>query len=74
MESSDQDKELFYSICFYGKYFHEVHSCVSISNGMRHSNDYDDMDMLNLLSISHIGDEIEMLEHSKISRAVKCDG
>lgn len=54
------------SFVFMGKYLDDVHSCVSISNGMRHSNDYGDMDIhgsspatawttLSLLSISHIG-------------------
>ena len=33
------------SFVFMGKYLDDVHSCVSISNGMRHSNDYGDMDI-----------------------------
>ena len=45
-----------------GKYLDDVHSCVSISNGMRHSNDYIDMNMPEFLSIFHIGNEIRHLD------------
>ena len=36
---------LFISFIFMRKYLDGAHSCVSISNGMRHSNDYGDMEL-----------------------------
>ena len=51
-----------------GKYFDDVHSCVSISNGMRHSNDYIDMNMSGRLSISHIGREIRHPDSERVSQ------
>ena len=47
MDNSEQRKFFIclISFVFMGKYLDDVHSCDSISNGMRHSNDYGDMDI-----------------------------